>query len=307
MDQVEPTPTSSPAEGAEPAWIVPSASWPTLAAAVACATDGTHIEVQSGYVETLSEPLILDRAVFIEGPLDGTARLTGDESIVVAGDAVESTVVLRRLELQLSASPAILVAGGCTIEACTIEGPHPPDNVGIEVTAGAGRAARILNSVVRGCQTGISLSGGAATVLAGTRVELCTDGVVITGLNVKEGWNEVFGRLENVTFEENSGANMSLRGWSVLEKSGTLRLAPPGEEVAVRGWPLEACNVVAPTDRGPVVLHFTGGQVNATLFEDDEEDDTAADFEDALETVCPGHLPCSLGEEALALQTASEP
>ena len=35
-----------------------------------------------------------------------------------------------------------------------------------------------------------------------------------------------------------------------------------GEELAVRGWPLESCNVVAPTDRGPVILHFTGGKVS---------------------------------------------
>lgn len=246
---------------------VPSPTWPTIAAAVACAMDGTKIEVQSGHSEVISEPLILDHAIFIEGPTDCSARLTGDQGMIIAGGSVENGVVLRRLELHVSATPALLVAGGCTVDGCSIEGAE----VGIEVTEKAGSTVRILQSVVRGCQTGISLSGSATTALSGTRLERCGDAVAVTGLNVREGWNEVFRTLEDVVFWENSGANLALRGWSIREKSGVDRLAPPGEELAVRDWPKEACSVVAPTDRGPVVLHFTGCRVNATLFEDDDD------------------------------------
>merc|ERR1712216_603292 len=242
----------------------------------------------------------MGRAIFIEGPSDCSARLTGDQGMIIAGDAVENTVVLRRLELHVSAGPALLIAGGCTVDRCSIEGA----DVGIEVTARTGSAVRILQSVVRGCRTGISLSGGAATALAGTRVERCGDAVAVPGLNVNEGWNEVFRTLEDVVFEENSGANLALRGWSIREKSGIDRLAPPGEELAVRDWPGEACNVVAPTDRGPVVLHVTGGQVNATLFEDDEEEGADAEGDGSFEA---STLEKSPKGEALALQTSSEP
>jgi hypothetical protein len=282
--------------------VVPSAAWPSLVAALESAQDGTHIEVLPDYRETLTEPLILDRAILIDGPADCSARFLGEEGIVIAGDARMNSVVLRRLEFHLGAAPALLVAGGCTLLNCSVQGA----DVGIEVTARTGRAVQILNCLVRGCRTGISFSGRAATELAGTRVEHCTDAVAITGLDVNEGWNEVFGTVEGVVFEKNEGANLTLRGWSICEKSGVVRLAPPGEEIAVRGWPREACNVVAPTDQGPVVLHFTGGQVNATLFEDDYEEGAGTDT-----PVTPNEADSFQMEvapqESLLLQTNSEP
>jgi len=288
-------------------WIVPSPSWPSLAAALARATDGTHIEVLPDYSEVIIEPLILDCSICIEGPRDCSAKLLGEEGIVIAGHMVGNAVVLRRLHLKLSSAPALLIAGGCMIDNCIIEGAE----IGIEVTARSGSAVRILNNRIRNCGTGISLSGGAAAALAGTRVEDCSDAVVITGLDVKEGWNEVFGAVEDIAFVNNSGANLTLRGWSIYEQSGAVRLAPPGEQITVRGWPQEACNVIAPTDHGPVVLHFIGGKVNTTLFEDDYEGGTIDDDDkDACTSPTYGFRNFQMEvspEESLPMQESTEP
>lgn len=301
MSSTETTPTQETTAS----WKVPSTAWPSLAAAVACATDGTHIEILSDYSEVIIEPLILDRSICIEGPRDCSAKLLGEESIVIAGEMVGNAVVLRRLHLKLKCTPALLIAGGCMIENCRIE----DSEIGMEVTARTGSSVRILNNIIRNCGTGISLSGGASAALAGTRVEDCADAVVITGLDVKEGWNEVFGTVEDIAFVNNSGANLTLRGWSIYEQSGAVRLAPPGEVITVRGWPLESCNVIAPTDHGPVVLHFTGSKVNTTLFEDEYEG-VASDDENSMTSPTYGSRNFQMDvspEESLPMQDSAEP
>lgn len=250
-------------------WVVPSEAWPTLQAAVEQAGDGTRIKLQSGYKEELSRPLILDRAVFIEGARDGSSRIVGEESIIVAAGGATNTVLLRRLQIHITCAPALVIAGGCTIQCCEVRAA----GVGIEVAAHAGRAVHVLRSVVRDCDVGISLAGAASGAsLEGSRVERCARGVAVTGLDVEEGWSNVLGSLTGVTLSNNV-ADLFLRGWSVKEKaSGLVRRAPPGEELSMRGWPKEDLHVVAPTDRGPVVLAFSQGRVNAALFDDEEEE-----------------------------------
>ncbi|CAE8624624.1 unnamed protein product [Polarella glacialis] len=283
-----------PEASAAQRWTVPSPEHPTLAAAVEQAFDGTHIQVLSGYSECLAGPLILDRSIFLDGPADCSALITGEEGLIVAAGAALNTVVLRRLRIRVvGGCPALLLAGGCTVDRCEVE--TAGSGVGIEVAAHSGNAVQILRSVIRDCQVGVSLAGGAAAaVLDGSHVERCVCGVALTGLHVGEGWSEVLVSLAGASLALNSEADLRLRAWSVQEQaSGLIRHAPPGEEVSVCGWPGEQCNVVAPTDRGPVVLHFNGGKVNATLFEDEDEG-CAGSEEDGLEeglSFCELSLP----------------
>lgn len=259
---------------------VPSAAWPTIAAAVEDAEDGTKIEVAAGYHEVLQGPLILDRAILIEGPGDRDPLLIGEDSIIVAAGAARNRVILRRLRFRISGgAPAIVIVGGCTIEECEIES----EGVGLEVAAHSGNAARILRTLVRGCEVGISLAGGAsAAVIEGSHVQRCDCGIALTGLNVKEGWSDALSTFADVTMFENKTADLRIQGWSVQEKAtGVVREAPPGEQVSVTGWPLEQSSVVAPTDRGPVVLHVEGGRVNATLWDDEEADEEPRSHSDS--------------------------
>lgn len=250
--------------------VVPSASYSTLADAVAGAADGTRIKVLAGHTEVLCQALIIDRAVFIEGPEDGSCHIRGEEGIVVAAGPVRQSVLLRHISVTSTVAPALVIVGGCTIEACVIEA----SGIGIEIAAHAGSSVCIRQSLVHRCRVGISLSGGAAALLEDTRVQRCDCGVAITGLVIREGWNEVLGSLSGGDFESNADADLLLRAWSIRERdSDVVRYAPSGGsagEVAVRGWPREACSVVAQTDSNVVVLAFRGGEVNATLFDGDD-------------------------------------
>lgn len=261
-------------------WIVPSSETPTLAAAIERCSDGTHIEMLSGHVEELQTPLIIDSAIFLEGPADGSSIIVGEEGIIVAAGPASNSVVLRRLRLRVTGGgPALLIAGGCTVDRCEISTAGA--GVGVEVTASSGAAVTLERCMVYDCEVGISLPGGAAAAhLEGTAVEGCACGVAVTGLDVREGWSEVLSSIAGATLVNNGDADLRLRAWSVLEASGVLRQAPPNVEVSVSGWPQELCNVVAPTDRGPVVLHFVRGQVNATLFEEEEGGEDEEEEED---------------------------
>lgn len=256
--------------------VVPSAEFATVAAAVQGAGDGTLIQVKPGHAETLAFPLILDHAVYIEGPADTSAKLEGEEGLIVAAGGAANTVVLSRLHLRVvGGGPALLLAGGCSVERCEID--TCGNGVGIEVAAHSGSAVQILRSVIRDCQVGISLAGGAAAaILEGTHIERCACGISLTGLDVEEGWSDALVSLSGASLALNSEADLRLRAWSIREKAGELRQAPPGREISACGWPSEQCNVVAPTDRGPVVLHFDAGKVNATLW-DGEDDEVEQD------------------------------
>jgi len=105
-------------------------------------------------------------------------------------------------------------------------------------------------------------------------------------MRLDEGWNQTLGSLARASFLHNSDADLVLRAWSIVHhgqqqhahganvgrtNGDELRAAGDSGEVAVKGWPAEACSVVAPLENGgAVVLHFEkgGGHVNATLFED---------------------------------------
>lgn len=279
----------SGADGGPLVRAVPSAAWPTIAAAVEEAEDGTKIQVAAGHREALVSPLILDRALLIEGPttpLQGGESsvelplLSGEESIIVAAGAAQNRVMLRRLQLRIAGgAPAVVIVGGCTIEECEIESA----GVGVEVTSRSGDAARILRTLVHGCQVGVSLAGGAAAaVLNGSHIQRCACGIALVGLSVDEGWTDALASVAGVAVSGNTEADLRIQGWSVRERaSGVVREAPPGEEVSIQGWPTEHCSVVAPTDHGPVVLHVKAGSVNATLFEDEEEEVQHEETEDS--------------------------
>mmetsp|Transcript_61579 Transcript_61579/g.115156 ORF Transcript_61579/g.115156 Transcript_61579/m.115156 type:complete len:305 (-) Transcript_61579:76-990(-) len=261
-----------------PRRVVPSAEFPTVASAVEGAENGTLIQVMSAHCEKLESPMILDRALYIEGPADNTACLEGEEGLIVAAGGAVNTVVLSRLCLRVhGGGPALLLAGGCSVERCEVD--TGGRGVGIEIAAHSGHAVQILRSVVRDCQVGISLAGGAAAILEGSHVERCICGVALTGLDVEEGWSNALASLSGASLTLNSEADLRLRAWSIREKDGSVRQAPPGREISVCGWPSEQCNVVAPTDRGPVVMHFDAGKVNVTLW--DAEDDDNDDGDDA--------------------------
>lgn len=270
---------------------VPSAEWPSVAAAVLEVEDGTRIEVAEGHRETLDGPLILDSAVLLEGERSaGTAGggplplLMGEDGIVVAAGPGKNRVILRRLRLRITGgAPALVIVGGGTIEECEIESK----GAGMEVASHSGNAVRIVRTTVRDCEVGISLAGGAASAaLDGCRVEGCGLGLALTGLELAEGWSDALVSCAGVVMVGNEGADLRIQGWSVQEKdTQRLRQAPPGEQVSVSGWPNEHCTVVAPTDHGPVVLHIKGGSVNTTLFEDEEESQ-----------------PCESGSERTAVQ-----
>uniref|UniRef100_A0A7S1QGA3 Right handed beta helix domain-containing protein n=1 Tax=Alexandrium catenella TaxID=2925 RepID=A0A7S1QGA3_ALECA len=254
--------------GQGPPRVVPSGAWPSLAAAVAEAPDGTFIQVLAGHAETLAAPLIIDHNICIEGPAEGSARLFGEESVIVAAGKELDAVFLRHLKLEVTRVPALVLAGACTVEQCTIEGAE----VGVEVAAHAGSVVRIQHSIVRACRVGVSLAGGSEAVLEGTVIEGCRQGVAVTGLTVHEGWNPTLGSLAGATFLRNA-EDLVLRAWGVQGRRGGAELRAAAEsEVAVRGWPAEACSVVAPLESGGAVLHFSGASVNATLFEEEGEE-----------------------------------
>eukprot|EP00927_Polykrikos_kofoidii_P072397 TRINITY_DN68518_c0_g1_i1.p1 TRINITY_DN68518_c0_g1~~TRINITY_DN68518_c0_g1_i1.p1 ORF type:complete len:300 (-),score=68.75 TRINITY_DN68518_c0_g1_i1:51-950(-) len=286
-------------------WLVPSPEHPTLAEAVAQAVDGTHIELMAGYKEELHAPLIVDKAIFVEGPGDCSSLIVGQESVVVAAGSARDAVLFRRVRFRMTGEAGLVglvIAGGCTLEDCEVEATA----VGIEVAARTGNAARLVRSVVRYCEVGISLAGGAhAAVLTSSRVERCTCGIAVTGLDVNEGWNDALGSLTDVTLADNREADLRLRGWSIREKvDGVVRQAPPGKEVDVVGWPTEQFSVVVPTDAGPVVLHLNKGRVNAALFEKEDEEDA----DDADLSKGPPFLECEEEDtEVLQFQSRSEP
>lgn len=250
----------------QPDWVVPDIC-PSIAFALADAADGTHIRVLPGHVEELLVPLIIDCAVFIEGPEDGSAQLVGSEGIVVNAGKSKKAVVLRNLNLCIEGGVALMIAGGCSVESCVIEAA----SVGVEIAAHAGQAVSLERSIVQRCRTGVSLAGSTTIHLEGSSIEHCASGVCVTGLQIEEGWNQILGRLSKASFVDNSGADLVLRSWSIKESSTeVIRHAILGEEVEVGGWPSDSCSVVARTDSGAVVLHFSGGNVNATIFEEEE-------------------------------------
>lgn len=252
-----------------PPRVVPSDAWPSLALAAADAPDGTSIQVRAGHTETLSAPLIIDHNICIEGPAEGSARLFGEESIIVAAGKELDAVFLRNLKLQMQGVPALVLAGACTVEQCTIEGAV----VGVEVAAHAGSVVRIQHSFVHDCRIGISLAGGSEALLEGSRIERCRQGVAVTGLMIDEGWNQTLGSLAGATFLRNEEADLVLRAWGIQGRRGRAELrAADDSEVAVLGWPAEACSVVAPLESGGAVLHFNGGNVNATVFDEDGDE-----------------------------------
>merc|ERR1719215_1312840 len=257
--------------------VVPSDSWPTLAAAVADAEDSTQIHIQQGHSEVLRSPLIIDKAVHIEGPEGGHCSIESEESVIVA-PGKNGVVVLKRLELKVFGAPALILAGGCHLEHCSIDGA----STGVEVAAHAGSTVRIQASVVQNCKIGVSLSGGADCAMDGSQIQQCVIGCSVTGMLIKEGWNEKLGSMAKAKFTDNVDADLMLRGWSIQEKGGEgVRFSAPDGEVVVKGWPSEACNVVAPTESGAVVLLFNGGQVNATLFEESDEEEESDGGSDA--------------------------
>jgi len=265
--------------------VVPSASWPSLAVAVADATDGTFIQVLADHVETLAAPLIIDHNICIEGPIEGSARLFVQESIVVAAGKSKNAVFLRRLKLHSKGVAALVIAGACTVDCCMIEGA----SVGIEVAAHAGSVVRIHRSLICDCGLGISLAGGSEAVVEGTRIQQCKRGVAVTGLTIEEGWNQTLGSLAKASFVQNVEADLVLRAWGIQgRRSGAeLRAASESGEVAVSGWPSEACSVVARLESGAAVLHFSGGNVNATLFDEDGADDNEHDAWSATPLAVP--------------------
>eukprot|EP00434_Breviolum_minutum_P008500 symbB.v1.2.007499.t2/scaffold458.1/size201867/5 len=189
--------------------------------------------------------------------------------IVAAGPEVE-TVVLSRLRLHCTVnSVALLLAGGCSVERCEVD--TSGKGVGIEITASS--AVRVLRCVLRDCEVGISVAGATAALLEGSHIERCRCAVSLTGLDVQEGWCDILSSLATASLALNE-VDLRLKGWSVLEKGGAVRQAPLGEEISLSGWPLEQCNVVVPTDRGPVVLHISGGKVNATLWDDEAAEES---------------------------------
>jgi hypothetical protein len=271
---------------------------------LADAEDGTVIQVGNGHTEALTAPLIIDRAVTIEGPAGpgAPARLAGEETIIIASGRAKDAVVLRHLSFEIIGVPALVIAGGCTVERCTIEGAE----TGIEVAAHAGSAVKVQRCAVRKCRVGVSLAGGAEAELDGSHIELCTLGVSVTGLQIQEGWNPILGSLAKANFVSNTDADLTLRAWSILEKgTEVIRNAAPDGEVIVKGWPAEACNVVAPTESGAVVLLFKGGNVNATLFQDDEDggdgeeaDDVAANPGQSFTEMSPVRDSAEAGQAA---------
>jgi len=241
--------------------LVPSKQWPNIVTAVADARDGTLVQVLPGHVETLDAPLVLDSNVCIEGPAQGSARVFGQESIVVAAGKAKDAVFIRHLKLHIQGGPALVIAGACTVDHCTFEGA----DVGIEVAAHAGRVVRIQDCFIHECRVGVSLAGGSEAVLEGTRVQTCNRGVVVTGLAICEGWNQQLGSLALATFISNSEANLVLRALSIFEHGRQLVAEC---EVVLSGWPHEIFSPVVPLGDGAAVLHFNGANVNATVFEE---------------------------------------
>lgn len=253
---------------------VPSDSWPTIASAVENALDGTFIQVRSSHVERLSAPLIIDCNVCIEGPAQGAAYILGDENIIVAAGKGADAVFLRRLRVRVAGVPSLLLAGGCTLDRCIVES----SDVGIEVAAHAGSVVRIRNCLIQNCSTGISLAGGTEVMLDGTVIENCLWGVSVTGLTIGEGWNQTLGSLSSATFKQSREANLILRAWGIRDRHGRADHTAAGRgEAVVHGWPGEACSIVTPLESGGAVLHFSGGNVNATLFEEEDAEETEED------------------------------
>lgn len=269
--------------------VVPSDAWPSLAAAVADAEEGTQIHIQQGHSETLLAPLIIDKALHIEGPEGGRTTIRSEESVMISPGKA-GVVVLKRLELKIVGVPALIIAGGCHLEHCCIDGA----DVGVEVAAHAGSSVRIQGSVVQKCRLGVSLSGSADADMDGSQIQQCSVGCWVTGLRMEEGWNSQLAAVAKAKFKDNSDSDLTLRGWSVHEKGGEgVRFSAPDGEVVVKGWPADIVNVVAPTEHGAAILLFNGGQVNATLFEEEEEevndggsddDNLAAESPEALGT-----------------------
>jgi len=269
--------------------------YPTLVEALHHAEPGSTIEIASGHQEYLPDSLIIDKTVVIEGPqgLGGFSAsaplLFGEESIIVATESSTDFVALKRLRFSCRGGlPTVVLASGCVMEECDIES----SGVGVDVLARSGGNVRLISCRLHHCQVGISFKGSfAAATLEGTNVERCRCGLVLTGLEVTEGWNtDTLTPLVGVALVENEDADLMIHGWDVKEQAyGTIRRAPPGGEVSVRGWPRESCSTVAGTDLGPVVLHFNGPSINATLFEQDHEgsasgsddDDDVGEFYDA--------------------------
>ncbi|CAK9022951.1 unnamed protein product [Durusdinium trenchii] len=220
----------------------------------------------SNHREALLQPMIIDKAICIAGPADASALLEGEGLIVAAGPSM-SSVVLSRLRLRVAhGGCALLLAGGCSVERCEVD----TAGMGIGIEVASHRDVRVLRCVVRDCEVGISVAGAAAALLEGTHIERCKCGLSLTGLDVKEGWCDVLEPLATASLTLNE-VDLKLRGWSVQDQAGAVRQAPAGEEISLSGWPLEQCNVVVPTDGGPVVLHINGGKVNATLWDDEAE------------------------------------
>eukprot|EP00913_Durusdinium_trenchii_P001284 g1183.t1 len=214
----------------------------------------------SNHREALLQPMIIDKAICIAGPADASALLEGEGLIVAAGPSM-SSVVLSRLRLRVAhGGCALLLAGGCSVERCEVD----TAGMGIGIEVASHRDVRVLRCVVRDCEVGISVAGAAAALLEGTHIERCKCGLSLTG------WCDVLEPLATASLTLNE-VDLKLRGWSVQDQAGAVRQAPAGEEISLSGWPLEQCNVVVPTDGGPVVLHINGGKVNATLWDDEAE------------------------------------
>eukprot|EP00439_Symbiodinium_sp_Y106_P070212 s5111_g12.t1 len=240
-----------------------------------------------GHAETLAFPLILDHAVYIEGPADTSAKLEGEEGLIVAAGGAANTVVLSRMHLRVvGGGPALLLAGGCSVERCEID--TCGSGVGIEVAAHSGSAVQILRSVIRNCQVGISLAGGAAAaILEGTHIERCACGISLTGGLERRAGLPFRGILGTELRGRPSlaGLEHSREGWATptgptwtrdfgvstpqLSPSFTDAMHPPEAAAPPR-------RAQAPTDRGPVVLHFDAGKVNATLWDGEDDEDATS-------------------------------
>jgi len=242
-------------------WEVPSPEWGSLAEAVEAAPEGTHIVVLAGHVELLTTPLVIDRTLYIEGPdaREGVARFIGEDGIVIAAMHGDQSVVLRRLSLNITHAPAIVIAGGCSVERCRIEAA----GVGIEVAAHIGSIVNITRSLVRGCRVGLSLAGGTVS-LEHSRIEYCSCGLSVTGLEMSESSTDILSSLAGAEFCNNGDADLLLRGWSVRDASGVSE-AQPGTEVVVNSWPREPCKILTKTESRPAILYFKDGTVSATF------------------------------------------
>ncbi|MET9881780.1 right-handed parallel beta-helix repeat-containing protein [Streptomyces sp. NPDC006430] len=186
--------------GGSSRWRRRSGEYPTLAAALAAASDGDVLSIAPG---TYRENLVLHRAVTLRGPEGsvGSVRIAPLDGVALT---VRASAVVQDLHLegQDRATPALLVEEGCpeltdlrvttrsaagievrggaqpVVRRCTVENPT---GVGIAVLDGGGGVFEECEVVAAG-QAGVSVRGGGHPRLERCRIHHASGaGIAVTG------------------------------------------------------------------------------------------------------------------------------